>query len=140
MTVLPHPHAPEGDYATRGELVQLRREVAALRAVVAQLSRPRGAVDGRLGEVLRLIHAFAGASAWTAGELVADTRRGAPDLWLLLDELTGSRGDPAIRLGRWLEHQDGAEADGYCLQRIKREGNAWLYAVKAKVGSGELLA
>jgi len=116
------------DYATRYEVAALRRELRELKLFVGQLALRRS-VDARLGDVLQQIHAFARETAWTAGELLHDARRSDRVLWGHLDALVGSRGDPVIRLGLWLQRHDGAEADGFRLTRVKRDNGAWLYAV-----------
>lgn len=124
------------DYATRFEVQVLRRELAELRALVGRLSRRRENPDARLGAVLALIHTFAHATTWTAGELIEDARQAGDSgrcLWSALDAIVGPRGDPAIRLGRWLERHEGIPAEGYYLQRVKREGGCWLYAVNGIV-------
>ena len=62
--------------------------------------------------------------------MLEDARRADPDLWLALDALVGPRGDPAIRLGRWLERHDGVECDGLRLRRVERTNGAWRYRVE----------
>ena len=121
------------DYASRSEVAALRRRVVALESVVAHFFRrpEKSNPDGRLGAILRMVFAFMLEKPWTAGELIEDARRGAPDLWIALDQITGSRGDPAVRLGRWLQRHDGAEADGLTLQRVRQECGAWTYRVVA---------
>jgi hypothetical protein len=130
---LPHLHALAGD----GDgLAALERRVRALEHVVGQLSRQRaGAIDGRLGEVLRLIHAFAASTPWTAGELLQDAARADRSLWFALDAITGGRGDPCKRLGRFLEKHAGSEVGGFRLVRVKREAGSWLYSIEV---AGEL--
>ena len=118
------------DYATRYEVAALRRELRELKLFVGQLALRRSNPDARLGDVLAKVYVFAHESTWTAGELLHDARRSDRVLWGHLDALVGSRGDPAIRLGLWLQRHDGAEADGYRLERVHREAGTWLYRVE----------
>jgi hypothetical protein len=120
----------DGDYATRSEVAVLRRRVVALERAVGQI-RQRRPADGRLGAILAAIKAFASSSAWTCGELVVDARRAAPELWMLLDAVSGGRGDLAVRLGIFFKRQEGVAVDGLILERVQRELGVWTYRVKA---------
>ncbi len=98
----------------------------------AELARalPRPAADRRLAPFLAACGAFSGGKAWTGAELLADAAYGrVRGLQDALAAITGDRGDPAKRLGRWLERHAGCEADGMRLVRVKQEAGAWLYAV-----------
>lgn len=102
------------------------------RVVREELARalPRRPADPTLALFLAACWAFSGGKAWTATELLADAAYGrVRDLLDALAAITGDRGDPAKRLGRWLERHAGSEADGLRLVRVKREAGAWLYAV-----------
>jgi len=109
----------------------------ALRQVVreeirAELARalPRPAADRHLAPFLAACWTFTNGKAWTATELLADAAYGrVRDLQDALAAIHGDRGDPAKRLGRWLERHAGREADGMRLVRVKLEAGAWLYSV-----------
>ncbi|MBK8689598.1 MAG: hypothetical protein IPN24_14665 [Betaproteobacteria bacterium] len=102
------------------------------RVVREELARalPQRRADPTLAPFLAACWAFSGGKAWTAAELLDDAAYGrVGDLLDALAAIHGDRGDPAKRLGRWLERHAGAEADGLRLVRVKREAGAWLYAV-----------
>jgi hypothetical protein len=114
----------------RNEVGRSRLEARELRSIVDRLTR-RDAPDGRIGSLLAQIYDFAESVEWTAGEMLEMARRGAPNLSALLAGICagGSRGDEAIRFGRWLERHAPAEADGLRLERIRRDNGSWLYAI-----------
>ena len=127
----------DADYAHRHELVALRRRVAALEAIV-QFSRRRENVDARLGPLLALIHAFAGTTAWTVGELLEDSRRSDRDLWWALDAIVGDEGNVPIKLGRWLQRHEGVAADGLRLERVARGKRQLVVSNRGVRGVGRL--
>jgi hypothetical protein len=105
----------------REELAALRRELAATR------HRP---ADPTLALFLVAGWAFTAGRAFTAAELLDDAAFArARDLLDVLSVIHGDRGDPAKRLGRWLERHAGSAAEGLRLVQVKREAGAWLYAV-----------
>ena len=111
-------------------LTELVREVRALRADVRRLLARGDRHDALLGAFLQSVFAFARSSTWTATELLDDARRAdCRDVLAIVDRIVGDRGDPAKRLGRWLQRHDGAGAAGLILQRVKRENGAWLYSI-----------
>lgn len=127
----------DSDFARRHEVVALRREVRVLTARVDQLCRRRENVDVRLGPLLAMILPFTFGKPWTVAELFEYSRLGDRNLWWALDAVVGDCGDPAKRLGRWLQRHEGIDADGLRLERIARENGSWLYRIGE---SGELEA
>ncbi len=119
--------------ADRRDDSDLESRVAALerrvRALEAGKMR-RTIADPRLGRLLQLIYLFSGSRPWTVSELLNEARRGAGELWWALDELAGNGGNPANRLGRWLQRHEGVEATGLRLVRVIRKSGTWLYAVE----------
>ena len=103
------PDGGTGDYASRTEVAELRRQLRELRAIVAQLVRRRADPDSRLPDLLRMVYAFSRDRPWSASELLADARRAAPDLWILLDQITGQNGSAPIKLGLWLARHGGSK-------------------------------
>ncbi len=100
------------------------------------LPRCHPAHDRRLQPFLVAVWAFSGAAPWSAGEILSDARRaGRRALLAAVDEITGDDGDPAIRLGRWLQRQVDVDAGGLRLIRIKREHGSWLYGVELTADS-----
>ena len=125
------PDGGTGDYASRTEVAELRRQLRELRAIVAQLVRRRADPDSRLPDLLRMVYAFSRDRPWSASELLADARRAAPDLWILLDQITGQNGSAPIKLGLWLAKHEGVEADGLRLESAGRQDEVRLYRVVA---------
>lgn len=115
-------------------LADVLAAVRRIEAKVDALGRRDGVDLGRLAAFLVAVHKYGGDEwTWTANELLAEVARDRPRaLVAAVDAIVGVRGDAAIRLGRWLERHAGAEVDGLQLERVKREGGAWLYAVEMR--------
>jgi len=46
-----------------------------------------------------------------------------------LDQLTGGRGDPAVRLGLFFQRHADVEVDGLVLERVRQEQGVWTYRI-----------
>lgn len=91
------------------------------------------APDRRLQAFLVAWHEYGGAAPWTAAEAVVESGRSRRrDLPAALAAIVGDATDPAKALGRFLQRHAGAAAGGYRLDRIKREGGVWVYAVSVE--------
>ena len=80
--------------------------------------------DPAMLPLLLAVSALYGNAAFSAAELAADHR-----LRDVTAAITGGRGDPAKRLGRYLAQRAGREAGGFRLVQIKLEFGCWLYAI-----------